>query len=73
LRRVTRALAFSFLEVRNLRDALADRHAAHPLRTRPDRTQTAASHAGTALTSTPNGTPATAVHTASTTRPRARS
>jgi hypothetical protein len=73
LRRITRALTVSFLEIRNLRDTLADRHAAHPLRTRLDRAQTAASHAGTALTSTPKTPLATAVHPASPARPRARS
>jgi len=73
LRRITRTLAVSFLEIRNLRDTLADRHAAHPLRNRPDRVQTTGSPADTAHASVPKTPPAAAVHTASPTRPRARS
>lgn len=73
LRRITRTLTVSFLEIRKLRDTLADQHAAHPLRNRPDRVQAAGSPAGTALTSVPKAPPAAAVHSTSPTRPRARS
>lgn len=73
LRRITRTLTVSFLEIRQLRDTLADRHTAHPLRTRPDKMRAAGAHADTALTAVPKAQPATAVHTASPARPRARS
>lgn len=72
LRRVARTLTVSFLEIRKLRDTLADRHTAHPLRTHPERDRRAGSHAGAALTSVPKAPPATAVHTLSP-RSRARS
>lgn len=65
LRRITGMLTVSFLEIRNLRDTLADRHTAHPLRARPARPQAAASNAGAALTSVPKAP-------AATTRSRAR-
>lgn len=71
LRRITRTLTVSFLEIRKLRDTLADRHTAHPLRLRPDRLQTGAEPVGTALTSIPKPPPA--VPTGSPVRPRARS
>jgi hypothetical protein len=65
LRRVTRMLTVSFLEIRKLRDALADR--------RPARTEMVASRCGTALASVPKAPPATAARTAPPNRPRRRS
>ncbi|WP_433892582.1 hypothetical protein [Streptomyces sp. CA-111067] len=73
LRRIARTLTVSFLEIRKLRDTLADRHTAHPLRPRPDRLQPAAARAGTALASVSKAPPATAIRTASPTVSRARS
>ncbi|WUH90370.1 hypothetical protein OG900_09815 [Streptomyces sp. NBC_00433] len=73
LRRVARALTVSFLEIRILRDALADRHTAHPLRIRPGAVKAAGSTAGAALASVPKTPPATGIHAASPTPPRARS
>jgi hypothetical protein len=71
LRRIARTLTVSFLEIRKLRDTLADRHTTYPLRTRPDRIQSREAHTGTALTSMPKAPPA--VPTGSPTRPKARS
>ncbi|WP_176735386.1 hypothetical protein [Actinacidiphila rubida] len=72
LRRVARTLTVSFLEIRDLRDTLADRHAAHPLGPGPDKVKMTAESAGTSLTSMPKAPPATAVPLASP-RSRARS
>lgn len=71
LRRITGMLTVSFVEIRNLRDTLADHHTPHPLQSRLDKAPTAAARARTALTSVPK-IPRT-VATGSLTRPWARS
>jgi len=71
LRRIAGTLTVSFLEIRTLRDTLADRHTAHPLRTHPGAVESAEPHAGPVLTSMPKAP--SPVLTASPTRPRARS
>jgi hypothetical protein len=68
LRQVTRMLTVSFLEIRELRDTLADRPAAHPRATTQDRIEASASRCAA-----PKAPPATAAHTALPARSRTRS